>query len=790
MLVPAPPGHLDQNTSTSSTHLGKALAARSILKQPKRPMPVSQSVSSTAVSSPKVGFATNLTSVAPAPIPIADPGHGHRKRSSGSDLLAAASSPMKRSISTPTMASVSMISEDQLAEYERQRQGQIMMTSYISSAIRQKKDGNPIPFEELIAQLTVTKPAPLTPAKQLQWVQALSQCISLVDKSCTALIDAMLQIDWTIQEDTFVQHYIAFLGNVVSAHAFYVVPVQDMLVKKLTTRYKSAAEHASTIFKDRQHERVHQALKYILDLIPTGPTSLFPLLASEFPHKRESINGHITYAKNILKVLEYAPVLRTQVLGVIIDRIIQIDVEIQVELEELEDSDTEVVYDFDLDDGEEEESDDDSDSDEDSDSGADSDEAHVAVLNIKAMTHKLDGMLFLVFTYLQGYVLDCQNVALSDPQAQPPVEIQEMFSVLLNIFMKTILHTFKSRHTQFLLFYYISPSAFFSDYFLGTLGQQILDNSQPQVLRIAAAAYMSSFVARAKYLDVRQVGMVVSMLGGFALDIVEQVDTGSNVVPDAERYAVFYAVVQALMYIFCFRWRVLVLGESKAESNKDDFDSAGMIVGSMDGASGSSRGSAPTRKWHSGLDSLQRILTSRLNPLKMCSDNVVKQFARLSHSLNFMYIYPILEQNKKTFIPRSYGSSAMNNGVDNGGVSSSGQQNGGALPHELDTFFPFDPYRLRQSAPFMKGIYQEWESEEDEEDEDEDEEDYDEYGEDEDGEEMHEDDEELSHLGRHNAQQQDDDDDLEMNKSIMAMSISPSPAHFLVQGMTVTQRRG
>ncbi|KAF9990780.1 hypothetical protein BGZ75_010035 [Mortierella antarctica] len=761
-------------------------------------MPVSQSVSSTAVSSPKVGFATNLAAVAPAPIPVADPSHGHRKRSSGSDLLAAASSPMKRSISTPAMASVSLISEDQLAEFERQRQGQIMMTSYISSAIRQKKEGNPIPFEELIAQLTVTKPAPLTPAKQLQWIQALSQCISLVDKSCTALIDAMLQIDWTIQEDVFVQHYIAFLGNVVSAHAFYVVPVQDMLVKKLTTRYKSAAEHASTIAKDRQHERVHQALKYILDLIPTGPTSLFPLLASEFPHKRESINGHITYAKNILKVLEYAPVLRTQVLGVIIDRIIQIDVEIQVELEELEDSDTEVVYDFDLDDGEEDESDDDSDEDSDSDSGADSDEAHVAVLNIKAMTHKLDGMLFLVFTYLQGYVLDCQNVALSDPQAQPPVQIQEMFSVLLNIFMKTILHTFKSRHTQFLLFYYISPSAFFSDYFLGTLGQQILDNSQPQVLRIAAAAYMSSFVARAKYLDVRQVGMVVSMLGGFALDIVEQVDTGSNVVPDAERYAVFYAVVQALMYIFCFRWRVLVLGESKAESNKDDFDSAGMIVGSMDGTSGSSRGSAPIRKWHAGLDSLQRILTSRLNPLKMCSDNVVKQFARLSHSLNFMYIYPILEQNKKTFIPRSYGSSAMNSGgVDHGGVSSNGQPNGGALPHELDTFFPFDPYRLRQSAPFMKGIYQEWENEEDEEDEDEDEDDYDEYGEDEeDGEEMHEDDEELSHLGRHRAQQhhqhqQDDDEDLLMNKSIMAMSISPSPAHFLVQGMTVTtQRRG
>lgn len=80
------------------------------------------------------------------------------------------------------------------------------------------------------------------------------------------------------------------------------------------------------ITRERQFERVHQVLKYILDLIPTGPTSLFPLLAGEFPHKREPISTHITYVKNILRVLDYAPVLRAQVLGVIIDRIIQIDV--------------------------------------------------------------------------------------------------------------------------------------------------------------------------------------------------------------------------------------------------------------------------------------------------------------------------------------------------------------------------------------------------------------------------------------------------------------------------------
>ncbi|KAG0054746.1 hypothetical protein BGZ83_010529 [Gryganskiella cystojenkinii] len=763
-------------------------------------MPVSHShstSSSTAVApSQKVAFATNLTTTINPSSPSSSSTNsshiGHKKRSSGSQVFVAENSHMQRSVSTPSMASAAMISSEQLVDFERQRQGQMMMTTYISSAIREKKQGNPVPFEELIAQLTVTKPAPLTPAKLLQWVQALSQCISLLDKSCKVLIDAILQIDWVGQDNTFVQNYISFLGHVVSAHAFYVVPVQSMLVKRLTHRYKSSTpDQEPIVSREGRYERAHQALKYILDLIPTGPTSLFPILASEFPHKRESLNAHITYTKNILRVLEYAPVLRAQILSVVIDRIIQVDVEIQVELEELEDSDTEVVYDFDkLDDLEDSDSDSDSDDDDDN-SDSDSEAEEVAVLNIKEMTHKLDGMLFLVFSYLEGYVDSCQH--LPTVEGQPPMPIQELFAVLLSIFMKTILQTFKSRHTQFLVFYFISLSPQFSDYFLGALGQQILDRSQPQVVRVAAAAYMSSFVARAKYLDVRQVGMVVDMLGGFALEVVEQNDTGSNVLPDAERYAVFYGVVQALLYIFCFRWRVLVIGGDQSKvHNKDDFDSAGMIVGSMDGTSSVANGSAPARQWHSGLAALQRIVTSRLNPLKMCSNNVVKQFARLSNNLNFMYIYPILEQNKKIFIPRlTHSMSLGQTQTGTNGADSPVAGSGETLPHELETFFPFDPYRLRQSAPFMNGIYQEWENDEDDEDEDEDddEEDEEEYDEEEyDGvQDIDEDeDEDLAFIGRHNAQRQsaaDDEDELSMNKSIMAMSISPSPAHFLVQGM-------
>ncbi|KAF9580611.1 hypothetical protein BGW38_002672 [Lunasporangiospora selenospora] len=716
---------------------------------------------------------------------------GHRKRPSDIDLHPSITQPMKRSTSTPVAASAAMVSSEQIAGFDRQRQGLIMMTTFISSAIREKKQGNPKQYEELIVQLTTTKPAPLSSAKLLQWTQALSQCISLFDKSCSALIDAMLQLDWISQDDNFVQYYLTFMGNVVSAHAFYVIPVQSMLVKKLSSRAYRPSGESSAALRQRHYDRAHQALKYILGLIPTGRTSLFPLLAAEFPHKRESINAQTTFVKNILRVLDYAPDLRAQILGVVIDRIIQIDVEIQVELEELEDSDTEITYDYELDD-EEEDSDNDLESDDGNESDDESEAEEVAVLNIKEMTHKLDGMLYYVFSYLESVVQSCRSIPSQD--GHPPLPIQELFMTLLSIFMKTILQTYKSRHTQFVLFYFVSLSPQFSDYFLGTLGEQILNKSRPEVVRVAAAAYMSSYVARAKYLDVRQVGMVIEMLGGFTLGLVEQVDTSPNVGPDTDKYAVFYATVQALLYIFCFRWKVLVIDgvQTNVASNRDDFDSAGMIVGgAMDSPAEADAPTPVLRQWHPALSCLQRIVTSRLNPLKMCSDNVVKQFARISNNLNFMYIYPILEQNKRIIVAPSRASSTLKNGIADGGRT--------VNLHELETFFPFDPYRLRQSAPFMQGIYQEWENDdEDEDDEDEDDEDDDEDEDeeidDDDDEEQDDqaDEDEVGHqyLGRHNALRvninvdDDDDNDEHMNQSIMAMSISPSPAHFLVQGMT------
>jgi len=117
-------------------------------------MPVSNSAnaSSAAVSAPKVTFDPASPSM-DEELPL----RGHRKRASSSNVFAAAESPMKRSISTPVISSPAMISSEQAAEFERQRQSLVMMTTYIGSAIQEMrrvrfsslKNKNPITMTHL-----------------------------------------------------------------------------------------------------------------------------------------------------------------------------------------------------------------------------------------------------------------------------------------------------------------------------------------------------------------------------------------------------------------------------------------------------------------------------------------------------------------------------------------------------------------------------------------------------------------------------------------------------------------
>lgn len=246
------------------------------------------------------------------------------------------------------------------------------------------------------------------------------------------------------------------------------------------------------------------------------------------------------------------------------------------------------------------------------------------VKHVQDMVTKLDSILEVIFKHfdqLQTSALDERpdtptsslSPALSRSPAQRQALSQIRFHSLLSIFERTILRTFKSRYTQFLVFWYSSLDTQFRDHFLGTVvSKALLEPEQPVVTRAAAASYVASYVSRASFVDRAETRNVIAILCKFlethlvAFDAYQAQSTNKNKIAaqqSSEQHAVFYASAQAVFLIFCFRWRDLMEQDSDR-----DVDDLGVTLNIT---------VASHRTWQPELAIMQRVVNSALNPLKV-----------------------------------------------------------------------------------------------------------------------------------------------------------------------------
>ncbi|KAK7695390.1 hypothetical protein QCA50_000026 [Cerrena zonata] len=662
----------------------------------------------------------------------------------------------RKSTSSPTLLSTRPIVTNSRVKQDEQFRKD-MHLAFITNALQQKSKGISDAFDELVDQFNLKTrggDAP-SPAPQLRlWILALSNVVSRLDRCHSSLIEAVVSMPWTTMDTSFVKSYTSFIGMLVSAKPEYLGTVLSQLAHGLTYHSGLQALNAglpesssSPLTRRVVYDRIHYLLRHLLSLVPTLPSTLQPLLVQHFPHKRQSQSAQVTYIRNLLRVMEYCPALSDRILATIIDRAIQIDVEIQCEMEELEEQlGQEEIEIFDLDpfdtvvgqEGEEDNEDSDSDgegdnlSDISSDAGGgDDDDSDVEEIptdfkHVSEMVNKLDAILKIIFDHFSEThattdppilpststsSLGPPGTPLDSPRISPPPDPEQgkalrraQFYTLLSIFDRVILRTFKSRYTQFLIFWYSSLDPEFSDVFQGMLvSKALLEEEQPAVTRAAAASYIASFVSRAQFVDRENARRVMACLCNFLksrLDIFDAIAQSDVSQASMTHYTVFYAVAQSVFLIFCFRWRDLQYDPEDA----DDQPSS----------------SVPTSKWMSELDVLRRVVLSDLNPLKMCSSNVVMQFAKVAHATDFLYCYSIIESNKRSdYAPESQSNAAKSRPIIHPAIV------GSSMHAELNTFFPFDPYKLPRSSAYIQGVYREWASVAIDDDEDEDSEDFD-----------------------------------------------------------------
>ncbi|KAK4705164.1 RNA polymerase I-specific transcription initiation factor RRN3, partial [Phenoliferia sp. Uapishka_3] len=653
-----------------------------------------------------------------------------------------------------------------------------MYLAFIDDAFAKRKKGDNERYNELLSQFKSLLPAAFTKptaststaaepptAPQLRiWLDALTHVVSKLDKAHAPLVDTILALPWATMDDLFVAGYVRFIGALVSARPEWLRSVLEKCVKGLKYRSNyttSTPASMPSITRRILYGRLHTLLRTLIALVPTLAPSLSPLLAQSFPSKREPAVSQICYIDNLLTLTEYCPALAEDVLTLVIERALNIDVEIQGEPEEWEDVEDEVeaeggnqgvkgVRDVvdrpTAEDEDEDSSDDDSDgeggidlddldSDDEPDPITDAEAArnakeggrmtNASIRKVLENRSKLDAILKVVFDHLavvhgvdpSGMTarssggdgdVEASGSTETTPTPELPAspEVVErrltLFRTLLDIFDRTLLRTFKTRNTQFILFYLCSLNTDSSDHFIGVLlGRALYEVDAPAVTRVAAAGYVASFISRAKFVDVGMARKVVRLLCQF---LEGQMDDQASGVGGGQHLPVFYAVAQAVFYIFCFRWKDLL----------DEGDDDDIVL-------------EPGRRWMMGLESVKKAVSSSFNPLKVCAQPVVNQFATIAHKTNFLYCYAILDTNRRTTSRESMTlapptgprgplrtlSEPTRTSTALPTVHSANQPRQLLVAEEMDSFFPFDPFRLPLSSKFIDNIYNDWVSEED-----------------------------------------------------------------------------
>lgn len=524
----------------------------------------------------------------------------------------------------------------------------------------------------------------LKPHELQIYVMALTSCVPVLkSKECNGLVRTILKCSWLGRDAKFLKVYTHFLAALVSAQGSYMMPVLAMMVDKFSETRPSTwtVPDFPAVSRETMRSRLHSTLLYLFQMFPAAKALLENLISSKFPFPDESMRTHMAYTHNLLRVMNYAPDLQDVILDLILSRVVRIDSQMQVDLEDMDDDVTAAVM-YALREHPQQASDwegdglDDSDTESVDSDDPDFDEEAARIKTVKESVEKMDAMLDTLFAFYTPFF--------ANPGSDKSFDA---FTIVVRQFEQMVLPTYKSRHTQFLIFHFAQMHERLTDAYCGQLISIAFTANTPNILKQAAAAYLASFVARGANVPrtlVRTMFMLlIHHLDQYRLKY-EPLCRG----PDLNRFHPYYSLVQAVMYIFCFRWQDLVVSTPEVVDPEDPASYIGQDLEWV----GSARRDLSTHVF------------GKLNPLKVCAPVIVEEFAKLSHRLNFMYVYPLVESNKRIRLTQ-YLSSTYSNG---GTLRDAGYEGQSESFHQLDPYFPFDPYQLPISKRWLDTDYVHW----------------------------------------------------------------------------------
>ncbi|XP_055348034.1 RNA polymerase I-specific transcription initiation factor RRN3-like [Paramacrobiotus metropolitanus] len=458
-------------------------------------------------------------------------------------------------------------------------------------------------------------------------LQRLCPCLK---QEHLAFVNALLACNFFVLSGETFEEFVLFITGLLTAQPFFV----DGCLRNWVKRFRSLPpdctldlnrEKLGTVDEKIRiyHNRVHIAIGKAVQLIPLCRPKLMHCIADGFPFRLRGVEEHFLYARNVLSLLDKYPANRSDILTIFLKYLAKLDA----------DASPNELNDLEVDDDE------------------DNEEDEVSTVNwiIEHPTaERLDLVLTLVLEYIEQ---------LSAKRCVIPSDLEHFYRDTLPAFDDIIMMSQGLTHVQYIWFYMASLREQIAEALYQRLRQNILATNKPTVLRQFAVSYMCSFLARSKFVPLRNSIKFVDEMVQWIHKYITDYDRLPHV-PDMEQvHRLFYVICENIFYLVTFRHEE-IFAQSKGIA------------------------------WFKALN-FSRIISSNLNPLRYCKRVIRDLFASVTRNRGVLFCYTVIERNNRMMIFTAAKDAISAPGDDN----------------PLNTSFPFEPYVLKRSKRFVTPLY-------------------------------------------------------------------------------------
>ncbi|KAI3656309.1 hypothetical protein MP638_000161 [Amoeboaphelidium occidentale] len=551
---------------------------------------------------------------------------------------------------------------------QQKKTGAAMLGKVILVALNEKRLGKADKFNMLLNSLQQNKNAGNVVTIKKRWVVALTSVVAAFNAhELQPILEILMNVNLAKQNYSFICSFTEFLENLVSSHS-KIIPMVYATIANGFKRKDVISGAGTSCEGQRCLDELHDCLHRILDFVPSSTSILVQILTDKMPYVDESVFLHEVYVNQLVRIMSYAPALVEPLLELIMEKMLLFDVEVTIDMDGLDEEDEELYESLRIgsngkyttktdglnaldtnDDSEDTDSEvDDTESCSSEEFGAsDRKESKLKLLKrIKEALGKLDKLIGILFKFIDTLKEEGDDEML-----------QVVFLCLLQIFDRSVVRTHKAKYVPIVLFYMTTLNNSFAEAFVSLLLSRIFDGSCSEYLGITAAGYLGSFLSRAKHVSIDFVSSTLKICSEWLHSYLDYLEDETK-----SRAFTWFAVVQSVLYVFCFRWREM----------------AGKQVDSFDFQKSQSD---QLMDWWSVRGGFQRLIYSQMNPLRVCAPAISSEFDNISKQMELAFCTSIIgtnEQMKAKFIAKDEKDVHME--------------------QMIESFFPFDPYFNRLSV--------------------------------------------------------------------------------------------